>query len=184
MRNRSFGMNPLRIVAFALLGGLMGHEQPIPAAEPAASEVHPAAGQMPDPGATVEPALDSMTLAAAPAKLSVPVDLRFQFDGDAIAGRPVTLHLAAIPRVSGSNLRIAIKEMPGIRASAGPLSTQKASAATTYRQQLVITRVADGPKELRILVTMDLPQGSAFGWFSVPLEAPAATTKREPIKMR
>lgn len=114
-----------------------------------------------------------MTLATSSSKLGVPVDLRYQFDGAVEPGRPVTLHLAAVPRVPGTNLSVTIKESTGIRATASALAAQKATVGTAYRQQMSVTRTAEGPAELRVLVTMDLPEGSAFGWFGVPLATAA-----------
>jgi hypothetical protein len=118
-----------------------------------------------------------MKLAEPPSKMGVPVDLRYQFDGEVKEGQPVTLHLAAVPRVAGSNLVVSIKNEGGVTAIGNTLSAQKASIATAYRQDLSVTKMANGPAELRVLVTMDLPEGSAFSWFGVPLTAPAATDK-------
>lgn len=105
----------------------------------------------------------------ASSKLGVPVDLHYQIDGDAQPGRPVTLYLAAVPRVAGSNLSVSIKEAEGLQAAIAPLAQQKATAGTAYRQQMSVTRAANGPAELRVLVTMETPEGSAFSWFGVPL---------------
>jgi hypothetical protein len=146
---------------------------PSPAA-PTIDTMKPAA--MPQPTAPVlaqrprVPDISSMKLAQpSSSKLGVPVDLHYQLEGDAQAGRPATLHLAAVPRVAGGNLNVSIKESAGIQATAPALAIQKASAGTAYRQQLSVTRAADGPSELRVLVTMELPEGSAFSWFGVPL---------------
>ena len=111
-----------------------------------------------------------MKLAMASSKLGVPVDLRYQFDGAVEQGRPVTLHLAAVPRVAGSNLRVSVKQEPGIESSAGAINVSKANATSAYRQQLSITLRDEGPRELRVLVTMDMPEGSGFGYYSVPFE--------------
>jgi hypothetical protein len=117
------------------------------------------------------------------AKIGVPVDLRYQFDGDVQSGQAVTLHLAAVPRVSGDNLKVSIKDVSGIRLSAGTMNAQKVSASTAYRQQLSVSKLAGGPQELRVLVTMDLPEGAAFGWFSVPFSAAPAASKLSPVKV-
>lgn len=130
---------------------------------PAATDAVTAAPDAPPP------ALESMHLAAPGSKIGVPVDLRYQFTGSAEPGRPATLHLAAVPRVPGSNLTVSIKETPGIEAAAPPITAQKASAQQAYRQQLSVTRHAGAPSELRVLVMMELPEGSAFGYYSVPL---------------
>jgi len=151
---------------------------PTPSPAPAAAAVQvtsheqTAAPAPAEPPATaMQPALSAMKVAVGSSKLGVPVDLRYQFDGPVQAGQPVTLHLAAIPRVEGSNLAVSIKEVPGLRTTAGELRAQKATATTAYRRQLSVTKQADGPRELRVLVTMDMPIGSAFGWYSVPFEA-------------
>jgi hypothetical protein len=130
-----------------------------------------------------EPAVAAMQLAQPSGKLGVPVDLRYQFDGEARDGQTATLHLAAVPRVAGSNLNVTIKDVPGIRTSAGELRAEKVSMATPYRRQLAVTRDAGGPAELRVLVTMDLPEGSAFSWFSVPLGNAPAAGKQAPVRM-
>jgi hypothetical protein len=133
-----------------------------------------------------DPAVATMQLARpGSSKLGVPVDLRYQFDGEAGEGQTATLHLAAVPRVAGSNLAVTIKDVPGIHVTAGEIRAAKVSMDTPYRRQLAITRDAGAPAELRVLVTMDLPEGSAFSWFSVPLgNAPAPTGKQAPVRMQ
>ncbi|MEO6080016.1 MAG: hypothetical protein ABIQ86_09590 [Steroidobacteraceae bacterium] len=146
-----------------------------PATMVSISAAHPAATKVNDAG----PAITAMRMATASSKIGVPVDLHYKFDGDVQTGRPVTLYLAAVPRVEGSNLVVSIKEAPGIVATAAPLAAQKASARTAYRQQLLLTKREGGPTELRVLVTMELPEGSAFGWFGVPLDGvPAVQSKQ------
>jgi len=87
-----------------------------------------------------------------------------------LANQPTTLHLAAVPRVPGSNLRVTARPAAGLEVAATPLGIQKATAAGVYRQQLSLTRSGSGPQNLRVLVTMDLAEGTAFGYFSIPLE--------------
>ena len=130
-----------------------------------------------------EPALSAMKLARPPSKMGVPVDLSYQFDGDVKDGQPVTLHLAAVPRVAGSNLTVSIKSEAGISTPANPLKAQKADVSAAYRQQVAVTKAANGPKELRVLVTMDLPDGSsAHSWFSVPFETAVPVEKSQAAK--
>lgn len=151
--------------------------EPDPAPAPPPPEVPARAGAV--AGTSAVPELGAMKLAAVSSKLGVPVDLRYQFDGEVEQGRPVTLHLAAVPRVAGSNLRVSIKQEPGVEASAAAIDVRKANATSAYRQQLSITRREGGPRELRVLVTMDLPEGSAFGYYSVPFEPLAVAVKGE-----
>jgi hypothetical protein len=137
--------------------------------------------------APAEPALESMLAAKASSKLGVPVSLRYQFDAAPLPGQPVTLHLAAVPRVPGSNLKVAVTGAQGLKlASSTSLRVQKAAAADVYRQQLSVTRSAEGPRELLVLVTMDLQEGSGFGYFSIPLagEQVAGKTARKPDSVK
>ena len=132
---------------------------PPPPSEPSA---------VPKPAAT-EPELDSMLVAKASSKLSVAVSLRYSFDGSVTADQPVTLHLAALPRVEGTNLNVAVKEVNGVRLAEGPLSQQKAGAANVYRKQVSVTPLAGSPAELRVLVTMNVGPDLGFGYFTIPL---------------
>jgi hypothetical protein len=141
--------------------------QPSPDAPPP-TEPSPA----PKPtSAANEPALESMKAAIPSAKAGVPVDLRYTFDGAVAPDLPVVLHLAAVPRVTGSNLKVTVKQVDGLRVSTGGLEVQKASASSVYRQQLSVTRLATGPAEIRVLVTMGVGEGSSFGFFSIPLDS-------------
>jgi hypothetical protein len=134
--------------------------------------------------AASEPPLESMRAATAPSKLSVPVDLKYSFDGEPLANQPVTLHLAAVPRVAGTHLSVSIKPVEGLRVvSSSKLAVQKASANDAYRQQLSITRHASVP-ELRVLVTMDMPEGLGHGYFSIPLESGKKSQKQDSVKLR
>jgi len=139
--------------------------QPAPDAPP---PTEPSAA--PKPTAQV-PSVESMTLARPSAKMSVAVDLRYQFEDAVVDGQPVTLNLAAIPRVAGTNFNVYVKGAPGLEISHGTLAAQKVDAAGVYRQQLSVIRRAAAPANLRVQVTMDMPEGTAFGFFSIPLDA-------------
>ncbi len=111
-----------------------------------------------------------MKAAKPPAKIGVPVDLRYSFDGDVLANQPVQLHLAAVPRVAGTNLEISVQRAQGLEFSDGSLGVHKAAAAGVYRKQLAVTRQPQGPAEIRVLVTMGIGEGSSFGFFTIPLD--------------
>lgn len=143
----------------------------------APSGAGPTSTPAPRPARQESPRLEDMRLASSSSKLGVPVDLRYQFETPVEAGRPVTLHLAAVPRVGGSNLTVSIKETAGIDAIAAPLTAQKATAKQAYRQQLSVTRHQQAPTELRVLVTMEGPEGSTFGYFGVPLDGANAAAR-------
>ena len=175
-------------------------ETPAPAAVPAPDAAEPVPSPTPDappptepsavpkPTANNEPSLASMHLAQPSAKISVPVDLRYQLDGEALPNQPVTLHLAAVSRVTGGNLRVTVKQVAGVQLAAGPLELQKTTVADAsggvYRQQLSVTRSATGPDHLRVLVTMDMSEGNGFGYFTVPLTSGNAPQKQQSVKQR
>jgi hypothetical protein len=153
--------------------------QPAPEAPP---PKEPSAS--PAPAAINEPSLESMRLAKASAKISVPVDLRYRFDGPVTPDQPVMLHLAAVPRIGGSNLKVSVKSVDGLRVDASSLAVQKVSPAGVYRQQLAITASASAPTTIRVLVTMDMAESSGFGFFTVPLESGTSAQKQDSVKQR
>lgn len=182
------------VAAGALLAGCGNRQpetpeplQPAPAdpqttAQPeVAAQPDAAAATLPDsnpsrPAAASEPELSAMKVAKVVSeKIGVPVELRYQLDGDAMAGGPVTLHLAAVPRVAGTNLAVSIKQESGIELPREELHAAKVDIATPYRQQLQLTRRAGGPQEIRVLVTMDFPIGQGFTWYTVPLAGSASS---------
>lgn len=166
------------------LGPVTPSDAPAPGGDAAGAQLPVTGGQGAVAGAVAdaaaatvkkEPELASMKLATAESsKLGVPVDLRYSFDGTVEPGRPVTVHLAAVPRVEGTNLNVSIKEDPALQFAAAPFVAQKASSSTAYRQQLSVMKLASGPAELRVLVTMQVGETSAFSWFGVPLTEEAA----------
>jgi hypothetical protein len=129
-----------------------------------------------------------MRLAVRSAKATVPVDLSYSFSADPVTGQPTTLHLAAVPRVGGTNLNVSIKQEPGVHVEMAPgnANIQKASAAGVYRKQMAVTRIDPRATRVRVLVTMDLAYGSGFAFFSVPLEAaranPPTVNKQDLVK--
>ena len=138
----------------------------------------------PNPAAIDEPSLESMRTAKASAKISVPVDLRYRFDGPVIPDQPVMLHLAAVPRTGGSNLKVSVKAVDGLRVDASSMAIQKVSPAGVYRQQLSITASASAPAAIRVLVTMEMAEGSGFGFFTVPLQSGTSAQKQDSVKQR
>ena len=160
-------------------------ETPAAPTQPESSPPPPAEPSAVPKPTSAEPAVETMKPARlASAKISVPVDLRYSFDGDVQANQPTTLHLAAVPRVPGNNLRVTAKPAAGLEVAATPLGIQKASASGVYRQQLSLTRSGAGPQNLRVLVTMDLAEGTAFGYFSIPLTVGTSAQKLDSVKQR
>lgn len=160
-------------------------QAPTAPAQPAPSAPSPVEpSPVPDPVAAAnEPALEAMKSARPPSKLGVPVDLRYSFESDPLPNQPAILHLAAVPRVTGTNLGVSIKTVTGIQvAAAGPLAVSKANANGAYRQHFAITRQASAPAELRVLVTMDMPEGTGFGFYSIPLNGGTKSQKLDSVK--
>ena len=155
---------------------------PAQPAPDAPSPTEPSA--VPKPTAANEPDLETMSVATPSAKISVAVDVRYSFDSAALPGQPVTLNLAAIPRVSGSNLSMSVKEVAGVQLAAGPLKLQKSDGPAVYRRQFSVTRGTDSPTQLRVLVTMDYGSGSGFGFFSVPFGSGTNAQKQDSVKQR
>lgn len=157
---------------------------PAPPAPAAPPPTEPTA--TPKPAAAAQPSLDSMTAAIPSAKMSVAVSLRYSFEGAVVPQQPVTLHLAAVPRAPGANLNVSVKQVEGVELSAGPPNLQKSGAngADVLRRQYSVTRGANAPSQLRVLVTMDMAEGSGFGFFSIPLEAGITAQKTDSVKQR
>ena len=161
---------------------------PATPAQPTPDAPAPTEPAVPKPAAS-EPELDSMMVAKASEKQSVAVGLRYTFEGGASPNQPVTLHLAALPRVDGTNLRVTVKAAPGLQLADGPLSMQKAGPASVYRKNVSVTPLAGSPRELRVLVTMNMGPDLAFGYFTIPLPGgpPIDGTnaqKRQSVKQR
>jgi hypothetical protein len=151
--------------------------QPAPAAPPP-TEPSPA----PTPTAAQGPPLESMSLATPPAKLSVAVDLRYRFDSAVVVDQPVKLHLAAIPRVAGTNFTVSIRKIAGLDVANGGLVLEKVDASGVYRQEMTLIRRASAPDSIRVLVTMDVPEGAGFGFFSIPLDGGKNPQKSDSVK--
>jgi hypothetical protein len=155
-----------------------GPAQPAPDAP---SPTEPSAA--PKPTAAHEPSIESMRAATPGAKMSVAADLRYSFDTEVAAGQPAMLHLAAVPRAPGVNLRISVQQAKGLQIAPGPMRLQKSSTTDVYRQQVSVTKLAAAPAEMWVLVTMETAEGSGFGYFSIPLAGTIAQ-KEDSAKQR
>ena len=105
------------------------------------------------------------------------------------AHHPVIVHLAAIPRAGGANLKVSVQQAPGLLLAATPLNVQKATASGVYRQQFSLTRQAGESAPLRVLVRMEMGEDSGFGYFTIPLDAAATEAgtiaqKQDSVKQR
>jgi hypothetical protein len=139
---------------------------------------------VPKPATANEPRVESMLAAIPSSKMGVAVDLKYSFDGDVLPNQPVMVHLAALPRVSGGNMKVSVQQTPGMQLVASPLNVQKASASGVYRQQFSLTRQAGTAEPLRVLVTMQMGEDIAFGYFTIPLDSGTNAQKPESVKQR
>jgi hypothetical protein len=204
-------------VAAMLLAGCAGgtdaptHESPAASAQPAAPAEQPAPtqntpadeGAVPSETAPAAPAheaqvqsapvladtaeVSSWAAARPQAKLGVAVDLKYQIDGAVAANLPVTLRVALVPRVAGTNLSLEVKPSDGVRIDAAPLSLQKANAAGIYRHSFAITPSTGKTGPIRVLVGMDTAEGRSYGIFTIPVDEAAAnipSAKQESVKQR
>jgi hypothetical protein len=139
---------------------------------------------IPKPASSNEPSVESMLAAIPSSKMGVAVDLRYSFDGEVLPNQPVTVHLAALPRVGGADMKVSVQNAAGLRLAGSPLNVQKASASGVYRQQFSMTRLEGSVEPLRVLVTMQSGEESAFGYFTIPLESGTNAQKQESVKLR
>ena len=153
--------------------------QPAPSA-PSPTDPSPS----PTPTAANGPPLESMSLATPPAKLGVAVDLRYRFDSAVVVDQPVKLHLAAVPRVAGTNFTVSVRKIAGLEVANGGLVLDKVDASGVYRQEMTLIRRASAPDNIRVLVTMDVPEGAGFGFFSIPLDGGKNPQKSDSVKPR
>jgi hypothetical protein len=158
--------------------------QPEPAAPAPDAPPPTEPSAVPKPATSNEPRVESMLAAIPSTKMSVAVDLRYSFDGDVLANQPVIVHLAALPRVGGGNMKVSVQQAQGLQLAAGPLTVQKAAASGVYRQQFSLTRLSVTPAPLRVLVTMQMGEDTGFGYFTIPLDGGTNAQKQESVKQR
>jgi hypothetical protein len=158
---------------------------PDPAPSPAPDAPPPTEpSAAPKPASSGEPRVESMLAAIPSTKMSVAVDLHYSFDGEVLPNQPVIVHLAAVPRVTGGNMKVSVQRAAGLQLAAGPLTVQKASASGVYRQQFSLTRLAGTPEPLRVLVTMQMGEDTGFGYFTIPLDGGTSAQKHDSVKQR
>jgi hypothetical protein len=111
-----------------------------------------------------------MRLAKSSGKLGVAADVRYSLEAAPAQGQPLTLNIAVIPRVAGQALEFSLQPADGVQVAAGPVTRLKVDQTDTLRQQYTITRTAEMPRTLRVLVTHRWDGGSAFGFYSIPVD--------------
>jgi hypothetical protein len=149
-------------------------EGEVPAVEPL-----PSTKPQPEPptiegmksASTDGPPLDDMQLARASGKLGPPVDVRYQLSGSATKYQPVTLQLAFVPRLDGSNLRVEFPDTDGVAIETGSkkIASQKASKSDVLRHALLVTPTAADSGEVRAYVSIDVGSAKYAGIVSIPI---------------
>jgi hypothetical protein len=130
------------------------------------------------------PPLEEMILAQAVGKIGAPVDVRYQISGVVTKHQPVTVQLAFVPRVDGSNLRVEFPESAGLRVDSSvlELASPVASKSDVMRHEVRVTPSGESGV-MRAIVSMELDGGRYFSIFAIPVGAqPAATTTKRPPK--
>jgi hypothetical protein len=153
--------------------------QPAPDAPP---PTEPSAA--PKPTAAQEPSLDSMSPATPSAKMGVAVNLLYSFDAAPSPNQPVMLHLAAVPRAAGTNIQVTVKQADGLQMASGPLSAQKIGNSNVYRQRVSVTRQDRAASQLQVLVSMNMGDDLAFGFYTIPLDGGTNAQKQDSVKPR
>ncbi|MGH8178979.1 MAG: hypothetical protein ACREV5_22185 [Steroidobacter sp.] len=117
------------------------------------------------------PPLEHMKVAQVNGKITVPVEVRYQFASEPLRNQPTTLDLAFVPRVGGENLKIELPKSKSVivQAAGAPLMQQKADAKQTIRRKVLVTALTEASSEVRVLVSMDVEGGRYFGVFTIPI---------------
>jgi hypothetical protein len=169
----------IRVAAGAALLALALTGCANPTTETAATETAATAAP-----AKQDPPVESMLPAIPSAKMGVAVDLRYSFDGEVLPNQPVTVNLAAVPRVAGGTMQVSVQQAPGLQIASAPLSVQKTNASGVYRQQFSLTKLAATAEPLRVLVKLQMGEQSGFGYFTIPLDPGTNAHKPESVKQR
>jgi hypothetical protein len=111
-----------------------------------------------------------MKLAKPVGKVSVPVDVRYEYVGGVTKNGSESLQLAFVPRVAGTALRVEFPRSESVSISeTEELHVQKALPASVHRHNLVVTPLKAETGEIRALVSMDVEGGRYFGIFVIPV---------------
>lgn len=137
-----------------------------------------------DPAATP---LEKMTLARAPGKMSVPIDLHYRLSGVAAKDQATALELAAVPRIAGSAMTVQILESDSVTidpGSAPQMMLQETDAGGVYRRSLLVTPRLERGAEVRVLVTFDVESAHYAGVYVIPVGEAASSRAGKPGKDR
>lgn len=150
----------------------------VPDGDPATEPLPPSKPQPEPPtiegmkeASTDGPPLSEMHLARMSGKLGVPVDVRYLVSGVAAKDQPVTLQLAFVPRLDGSNLRVEFPDTAGVTIETGSkaVASQKASKVDVLRHALLVTPTTADSGEVRAVVSIDVGDARYAGVVSIPV---------------
>jgi hypothetical protein len=133
----------------------------------------PATPQSAKPNKAAEvagPDINQMSVAKQSSKVSVPIDVRYQISGAPSANKSVSVSLAFIPKVAGSDLRVEFPRSETVSVSeTDEVMVQKADAKSVHRHNLVVTPTKGDAGEVRALVSMNVEGARYAGIFVIPV---------------
>jgi hypothetical protein len=133
----------------------------------------PSAAEATDP-AMVE-LVKRTTAATTIGSESAPVELRFEFAGVPVAGRPVGIELSVLPQAAVPTLRVELRsenELLVVEPSV-PTVFDKVQAGTIQTIHVQAVPERTGTTTLRAVVTLDQPTGQERRTFELPVVVPA-----------
>lgn len=120
--------------------------------------------------APAEMPIARMKVAKVSGKITVPVEVRYQFDDAPVSNQPVPLQIALVSRAAGENLKVEFVNTDALIVdTVQPQQVQKVAVDGVVRHRVLVTAKQANPPDLRLLVSMDTAGGRFFGVFSIPV---------------
>jgi hypothetical protein len=113
----------------------------------------------------------SMLRAPLVGKRGVPADVRYRFESSVELNKATGLVVEVKPHIVVDKMSVEVKGSGGVRVDAAPVAAiQKALPSQIYRQNLSITPLAEGADAVQVMITMESPEGLAFGIYQIALK--------------
>jgi hypothetical protein len=118
-----------------------------------------------------QPAVGTMRVAKAVGKMGAPVEVRYEPTGTTVRGQPITLKLAFVPQIAGSELSVEFPatEAVSIDSAVSRMSVPKAEREAVYRRTLIVTPRLGDTADLRVMVWLEAEGGRYFSIFTIPV---------------
>ncbi len=116
-------------------------------------------------------AAPSMLRAPLVGKRGVPADVRYRFDSSVELNKATGLVVEVKPHIVVDKMSIEVKGPAGVRVDSAPSAAiQKALPSQIYRQNLSVTPLVANAEAVQVMVTMESPEGLAFGIYRIALK--------------